>query len=160
MNEGSAALEARVIGNVSVEERAVANKEGVNDVARRRSAPLRVQNNGPRRRNVHLGGGGFNAGNNDPSARFDNIRNAYSSLDRLTSAVATSFEAQRPIFESQQPKRRIFEVVKEFRETLKWRNESDSEEERTFYQSALTVLKAEMNALTPQNNNNNDTNQP
>ena len=46
------------------------------------------------------------------------------------------------------------------RPALKWRNESDSEEERTFYQSALTVLKAEMNALAPQNNNNNDTNQP
>jgi len=46
--------------------------------------------------NIHIegvgGGGGFNAGSNDPSAQFNNIHNAYSLLDQLTSAVATSFE--------------------------------------------------------------------
>ena len=97
---------------------------------------------------AHIGGGsGFNAGNNDPSARFDNIRNAYLSLDRLTSAVATSFEPQ-------QPQRRMIDVVRDFSETSKLHNESTSEVERTFYQSALTVLTAEMNAFSNQNNNN------
>ena len=81
-------------------------------------------------------------------------------MDRLTTAVATSFKSQLPSFESQQPKCRIFDVVKEFRETLKWRNKSDSKKEQTFYQSALAALRAEMNEFIPQNNNNNDTSQP
>ena len=124
-NEGTAALRARVIGNVSVGERAVSNgnKEGVDDLVNRRSAPVRVPNNGRRRRNVHLGGegsNGFNAGSNDPSAQFENIQNAYSSLDRLTSAVAASFEPQ-------QPQRRLIDVAVEFDKICKLRDEASSD---------------------------------
>ena len=154
-NEGAVGLQARIVGNVSVEEIPVSNvgnEEGVNDTENRRRAPIRVTNNGPRRRNVHIGGGSsFGAGTNDPSSRFENIRNAYASLDRLTSAVATSFEQQ-------QPQRRMIDIVREYSETLKLRNDSSCDEDRDFYQSALTVLKSEMNALS--NANSSITNQP
>ena len=140
---------------VSVEEipaSNVRNEEGVNNTENRRGAPIRVTNNGPRRRNVHIGGGSaFSAGVNDPSARLDNIRNAYASLDWLTSAVATSFEPQQPI-------RRIIDIVREYSETLKLHNDSSSDEDQGFYQSVLTVLKSEMNALLNSNDNNNSTN--
>ena len=152
-NEGAVGLQARIVGNVSVEEIHVGNEEGVNDTENRRRAPIRVTNNGPRRRNVHIGGGSsFGTGMNDPSSRFENIRNAYASLDRLTSAVATSFKQH-------QPQRRMIDIVREYSEMLKLRNDSSSDEDRGFYQSGLTVLKSAMNALSNANNSSN-TNQP
>ena len=109
-----------------------------------------MPNNGPRHRNVHLGGegsNGFNTGSNGPSARFENIRNAYSSFDRLALAVVASFEPQ-------QPQRRLIDVAVEFDKIGKLRDEASSDMRRTFYDSTLTVLTAEMNGFVNQNNNN------
>ena len=114
------------------------------------ASPVRVTINGPRRRNVHLGGegsNGFNAGSNDPSARFENIRNAYSSLDWLTSAVAA-------LFEPQQPQRRLIDVAVKFDKICKLRDEASSDMRRAFYDSALAVLTTKMNGFANQNNDN------
>ena len=45
---------------------------------------------GVRRQNANID---FGAGRNDPAARFQHETNAFSSLDRLTNAVAESFSA-------------------------------------------------------------------
>jgi len=94
-NNGTRDQRAQVIGNVSVEEQNTMDVEtedsdlateplveGRGDILQRQPAPIRRTNNGTRRRNVHIGwGGGFNAGSNDPSSRFQHIASGYASLE-------------------------------------------------------------------------------
>ena len=117
--------------------------EGRGDVSQQQPAPIRRTNNGTRRRNVHIGGGrGFNAGSNDPSSRFQHIASGYASLDRLTSAVASSFD------ESSQPPRRTIDIMREFNEVSQLHDNARSDREKNMYTIGLNVLEAEMQGLS------------
>ena len=80
--------------------------EGLDDTVDERLARWHQTNNGVRHWNRNID---FGAGRNDPTAQFQHVTHAFSSLDALTNAVAQSFSVS-----SVAPTRTLNDVAVDF----------------------------------------------
>ena len=115
--------------------------EGRDDTVQQITAPRQHTNNETRRRNIHTGGG-FQAGQNDPNARFGAAQGAYESMNRLTDTIAQAFAAPQ-----HENRRGIREIMSDFTEVSQNR-ESAIADQQEIYNQALAALTMELHQFT------------
>ena len=145
-NEGAPDMREQVLGDHET-ERVNVSVEGRDDAGRRTSANNR-RNNGSRRRNIHTTGS-VAAGDNNPSARFESIRNGYDSLNRLTDAISHSFVAPQ-----QQQAPSIIEIVRNYAEITTLLENVTSPGQEQFYRDAQARMHTQLTGLGEGNSAN------
>ena len=141
-------MRSQVVGNVNVERVNLVDAEGNSelvegrdDTAQQIPAPRQHTNNGTRQRNIHTDGG-FQAGQNDLSARFGAVQGAYESMNRLTDAIAQAFAAPQ-----HENRRGIREIMSDFTEVSQNR-ESARADQQEIYNQAFAALTMELHQFT------------
>ena len=84
------------------------------------------------------------AGDNNPSARFENIRNGYVSLNRLTDAISHSFVA--PQHQHKQTPS-IIEIVRNYAEISSLLANAATPDQEQFYRDAQTRMHAQLTGI-------------
>ena len=136
-NEGPPDMREQTLGDHET-ERVNVSVEGRDDAGRRTSAN-RGRVNGSRRRNVHTAS--FSAGDNNPSARFENIRNGYDSLNRLTDAISHSFVTPQ---QRQQQTPSVIEIVRNYAEISSLLANAATPDQEQFYRNAQIRMHAQL----------------
>jgi len=142
---GPSSLRQQVVGQVNAErvadEEVEVAIEGRNDSVRRTAAPRRTS--GVRRRNVHVRN--FAAGESDPSSRFASIQEGYSSLNRLTDAIAHSFVAPHARATNEEaPRRTLVQIAREITEVSGMLTGADNDMARHGLRRILDGLNQEI----------------
>jgi hypothetical protein len=113
--------------------------EGSDDVGRHCAAPCHHVLNVLHHQNIHIG---FSPKRNNPSSWFYKIQRGYASLNSLTCAVLQSFASTQ-----QGPSRQMINVARRYQEATQMLTSATEEHGRTFYNSDIKGLNAELMAM-------------
>ena len=144
-----------MIGQVDEERTNVIarNVEGLDDDEQRAPAPRGRNRNRTRRQNVHIGnmarnGSGFGPLDNNPSSRYNNINNAFVSVDRLVSVVSRDIDAP-PVA----PPRTAMEIANDYAAARRLHSDAAEPADQLFYASVLGIISRELGSIETNTNN-------
>ena len=148
-NVGTAAERRRVVGDVAAEEVPVANDqdliEGRDDVSNVRPASRGRAGTGTRRRNAT-----FAADRNDPSERFNHMREGWAAMNTLAESISIAMRASVAA-----PLRTHAMVVRDYVEVRDRRNDAaNTNEDTLFFDRALSRIRNEFDSGVEQEASN------